>query len=218
VKKRCLAVLLALCSVLASKTASAQQAAYGLEHKAVSERLAKQALACLERGENATEKSQKIAAYREGLDLARRAVQSDETNADAHFALFANNGRLLLLNGIVPNPVNLLHANAELEKTLELNPNHTDALAARGGLYRQLPRLLGGNLDKAEADLTRSIQLNPGAVLARIELARTYFDKGKPENVRPLLTEAIKLAEEQKRRRELEEARQLLAELEADSR
>ena len=77
---------------------------------------------------------------------------------------------------------------------------------------------VGGNLDKAEADLTRSIQLNPGAVLARIELARTYLDKGEHAQIRPLLTEAIKLAHEQERARELAEARQLLAEIEADSR
>ena len=145
-------------------------------------------------------------------------MQADETNADARFAVFANNGRLLLLNGVVANPINLVNANAELEKALELDPNHTDALAARGGLYRQLPWLLGGNLDKAEADLTRSIQLNPGAVLARIELARTYLDKGEHAQVRPLLTEAIKLANEQERPRELAEARQLLAEIEADLR
>lgn len=31
----------------------------------------------------------------------------------------------------------------ELNRTLELNPNHAEALAAKGGLYRELPWYLG---------------------------------------------------------------------------
>jgi len=196
-----------------SAVAQAQGAAFGLDNVRTASALARQALECLQRGEDAVTQEEKLAAYKQGLDLAKRAVEADESNADAHFALFANNGRLMLLKGATPNPLNLLRASAELERTLQIDPNYADALAARGGLYRQLPWMLGGNLDKAEADLVRAVELNPVAVGARIELARTYRDKGTPERGRSLLEEAVRLADEQHRPRESAEARRLLHDL-----
>lgn len=193
--------------------ARAQGAAYGLDNKRIAQDLARKALASLERGEEATTTEEKLAAYTEGLALAKRAVAADDSNADAHFALFGNNGRLMLLNGIRANPLNLLKASSELERTLALDPNHADALAARGGLYRQLPWMLGGSLEKAEADLRRAVALNPSAVGARIELARVYREKGQAGLGRPLLEEAARLAKEQARRRKLEEAEELLREI-----
>jgi tetratricopeptide (TPR) repeat protein len=194
-------------------TAGAQQAAYASSNAEASRVLTRQALDCLRRGEDAVTKESRLAAYREGLRLAQRAVAADDTNAGAHFALFANNGRLMLLQGQMPNPFNLMGVNRELDRVLELDPNYADALAARGGLYRQLPRLLGGSLDKAEADLTRAIALDPDAVGARIELAQTYRDMGHPERSVPLLAKAAQVAEQKGKFRQLAEARNLLREL-----
>lgn len=193
-----------------TQSAAAQQAAYASATAEVSRSLSTQAIECLHRGEDGISTESRLAAYRQGLDLARRAVAADDQNADAHFALFANNGRILLLEGETPNPINLLNANRELERALELDPNHSDALAAKGGLYRQLPRLLGGNLTKAESCLTRSIEVDPNAVGARIELAQTYRDMGEPERGLPLLQTAAQIAERMGKFRQLAEARSLL--------
>lgn len=207
-------VMLAMCGTFAATPARAQSAAQARETGPSAQELADRAIACLKRGEDATDRDEKLRLYREGLELGRRAVALDDANADAHFAVFANNGRIMLLEGASVNPVNLLRANAELERTLELNPDHYDALAARGGLYRQLPWVLGGNLDKAEATLRRAIDLNPNAVGARIELARTYCDKGDPERGKPLLETAAQIAEREGKQRQLLEARLLLQQLE----
>lgn len=175
--------------------------------------LAAGALACLQRGEDATSDDAKRSAYTEGLELARRAVALDDRNADAHFAVFGNEGRLMLLDGVTPNPISLLQVNRELERALELDPNHADALAAKGGLYRQLPWALGGSLSLAEACLTRAIANDPDAVGARIELAATYRDMGDPDRGLPLLGAAVAIAERDGKRRLLAEARTLLAQL-----
>jgi tetratricopeptide (TPR) repeat protein len=175
--------------------------------------LAARALLSLRRGEDAIGEDAKRAAYTEGLGLARRAVALDDRNADAHFAIFGNEGRLMLLDGVTPNPFSLLKVNRELERALSLNPNHADALAAKGGLYRQLPWALGGSLDRAEECLTRAIAIDPGAVSARIELAATYRDMGDPGRGLPLLTTAVALAERDGKQRQLAEARTLLAQL-----
>lgn len=200
-------------TLLGTAPSAAQNAAVALERGEVAQDLATRAVASMKRGEDALTPEAKTAAYREGLALAKRALAIDDQNADAHFALFATEGRLMLLDGVTPNPISLLKVNQQLERCLELNPNHSDALAAKGGLYRQLPWVLGGNLDKAEACLKRSIEIDPESVGARIELARTYRDKGQLELCAPLLTKAAEIAARTNRQRQLGEARQMLAEL-----
>lgn len=193
--------------------ALAQSAVAALERGEAAQTLATDAIAHMKRGEDETAPQAKRQAYEEGLALAKRALAIDENNADAHFALFATEGRIMLLEGVTPNPVSLLKVHRELDRCLEINPNHSDALAAKGGLYRQLPWVLGGDLDKAEACLKRSIEIDPNAVGARIELARTYRDKGHTDLCRPLLTKAAELAQQMNKPRQLGEARQMLAEL-----
>ncbi len=184
------------------------------EPAATAAELATQAGVQLERAEAATGDATKLAAYEKGRDLARRAIEIDENNADAHFVLFATEGRIALMSGMIPNPLNLRKAQGRLDRVLELDPNHSHGLAARGGLYRKLPWALGGSLEKAETFLKRSIEHNPQAIGARIELAATYRDMGKSaEQCRPLLDQAIAIAEQQGKRHRIEQANQLLAEL-----
>jgi tetratricopeptide (TPR) repeat protein len=172
--------------------------------------MADQALDRLRRGEDAVDKNEKMALYQDGLNLATRAVALDEENADAHFAIFGNKGRILLLEGVGANPISLLQVNHDLERALELNPNHADALTAKGGLYRQLPWVLGGSLQVAETCLTKAIKIDPEAVSARIELAQTYREMGHPERCLPLLQTAASIAERQGKQRQLREARDLM--------
>jgi tetratricopeptide (TPR) repeat protein len=175
--------------------------------------LAVSALAYLEKGDEAAIGEAQLTEYRRGLELAQKAVALDESNADAQFALFATEGRIVLSDGPLPNPIQLYEARARLDKVLEIDPHHANALAAKGGLYRQLPWALGGDLDKAESYLTRAIEADPEAIGARIELAATYRDKGQTERCRPLLNEAVAIAEGQGKQRRVREANQLLAEL-----
>jgi len=183
------------------------------EAKSQAQALATRALECLNRGEDLVDDKQRMATYQEGLDLAKQAVALDDENSDAHFAVFGNQGRILLLQGVGANPLSVLKVNGDLERALELNPNHADALTAKGGLYRQLPRILGGNLNVAENCLTKAISLDPEAVSARIELAATYREMGHPERGVPLLQQAATIAEQKGKTRQLREARDLMREL-----
>jgi len=175
--------------------------------------LVAKSLALLEQGESLSNDKDRRVAYTEGAVLAREAIELDKSNADAHFALFGNEGRLMLIDGVAVNPFNLIKINSSLDRCLELNPDHSDALAARGGMYRQLPTLLGGDLRKAEQDLKRSIELDPEATGARIELARTYHDMGEEEKVEPLLKEALQWAEKLHKERRVREAKQAMTEM-----
>lgn len=214
---RCLigVVLSAAALAVAASSVRAQEASpdAGPAHSA--QWLAARSVDCLIRGEDAPTRSAQLAAYAEGFELATRAVAADETNADAHFALFANQGRLALLERGARNPFKLINLRSHLERALELNPNQPDALTAKGGLLRQLPRLLGGNLDEAADYLRHAVALDPDNVGARLELARTYRDLGQPERGVPLVEAAARIAERRGRERKAVEARTLLQELSA---
>lgn len=191
----------------------AQEQTPSNEQKEAARVLAQQALDALHRGRDAPTKPAQMAAYKEGLDLATRAIAADETNADAHFAAFANRGSIMALQGATANPFNILPMRRELDRTLELNPKHADALAAKGRMYRQLPRLLGGNLEKAAEYLSRAVELDPSDIGMRIDLAKTYRDLGHPERSVPLLESAAQMASAEGRTDKLNEARQLLDEV-----
>lgn len=206
---------LLVCALAAPVTARSQQMASALESDESATNLTRRSLECLRRGEGESTNDAKLASYREGLALAKRAITADDSNADAHFAAFANNGRILLIQGVSVNFMTLLNASHELDRALEINPNHADALGAKGGLYRQLPWMLGGNMKKAETYLSRAVELDPNTILPRIELAEIYRDLGQPERSVPLLEQAVDLGTRQNKPYRVSEARKLLSELAA---
>jgi tetratricopeptide (TPR) repeat protein len=136
---------------------------------------------CLERGDVSEVQAEKLAWYSKGRTLAEAAVRQAEGSSDAHFALFANWGRIVLIEGVFWNARNLPKLRAHLDRALELEPDHPDALAAKGTLYFRLPPYLGGDATKAEALLLRSIRLDPNSPRKRLELADYYLEANRRE-------------------------------------
>ena len=168
---------------------------------------------CLEAGDASDDASAKLSWYARGKELAAAAVRIDDGDADAHFALFANWGRWLQTDSWFKNAFQLPALRKELDRALELDPNHPDALAAMGGLYMQLPRFLGGDVAKAEPFLVRAIELDPKGVGARLELADCYTYQRRPNAARDLATTARRLAVEQGKPHFVRRADELLAEI-----
>jgi tetratricopeptide (TPR) repeat protein len=191
--------------------ANAQEAAAKVRDPQRAAELTAQAIVLLDKGEDLTDDKERLAAYIQGEKLAQQAVDLDDANADAYFALFGNSGRRMLIESGF-NPFNLIKVNRSLDRCLQLNPDHSDALAARGGMYRQLPGLFGGSLKKAEADLKRSIELDPEATGARIELARVYHEMGQDDKALPLLEQALFWAEKLNKPRRVQEAQKAISE------
>jgi tetratricopeptide (TPR) repeat protein len=151
-----------------------------------------------------------------GQALAQRAVTLDETNADAHFALFCNMGELMRLDGeTLSAAFGVRRLMGELDRTLELNPHHTDALAAKGTLLLRLPRLLGGDAQKGEALLREVIREDPNAVSSRLTLAKTCEARGDRAEAMAFASRALQIAREQGRADKIAEAQSTLAELRA---
>ncbi len=192
------AILAAVLAIgVGSATVRADDTVANLDRAARGAALTERAHKLLDAAEAAPTKQAKVEAYTQSRELAKEAVALDQANADAHFIVFATEGRLQLLKGTVPNPISLYKVQGRLDHVLELDPEHPGGLAAKGGLYRQLPWALGGDLAKAEDYLKRAIEQDPNAIGARIELAATYRDMGHTERCSALLDEAIALAEKQ---------------------
>jgi len=102
---------------------------------------------------------------RRGLDRAEDAVRSDPEDATAHLAVFCNLGRLLQLKrsagGLFGALGDLARARMEIDTALTLAPDNSAALAAKGMMLIELPRLLGGNEREGRALLARAVAIDP---------------------------------------------------------
>ena len=173
--------------------------------------LAKQAMEECTKGRLATERHERLAHFQQGQRLGERAVAVDEGNADTHFALFCNLGELLRVDGeTLTSLFGLRRMMSELERTLEINPVHIDALSAKGTLLVKLPGFLGGDLGKGEQLLHRVVKQAPQSVNARLALARVWCEQGRHHDAVTLATEALLLAEKHQRLDFIPEAKALL--------
>lgn len=182
------------------------------------EHLTKQALDECHRGRLAVDRATRLAHFQQGQIMAERAVAADEGSADAHFALFCNLGELLRVDGeSLTSLFGLRRMMNELDRALELDPAHIDALSAKGTLLVKLPSLLGGDAEKGEALLEQVVSRAPKAVNARLSLAKVRCEHGRHQEAVTLASDALTLAQQHNRADFIPEARAVLEQLQANA-
>ena len=123
----------------------------------------------------------RIAAYIDAERMAEELVARDPDEAQAHFLLFAARGRRLVEESGRPTIGNFWKfagLGKHLKRTLELDPRHANALAAKGGMLLDLPGFLGGDVDAARGYLEDALKLNPTGPGTRLTLARALARQG----------------------------------------
>jgi hypothetical protein len=169
-----------------------------------------------EAGRRAKSRDARKLHFEHGQALGAQAVAVDEHSAEAHFVLFCNMGELMRLDGeSISSVFALRRLMAELDRAIELDPHHSDALAAKGTLLVRLPRLLGGDAVKGEAMLRQVVQLDPNAFSTRLTLAKTCDARGDRDEAVALANRALQIARAQGRADKIAEAQATLAELHA---
>ena len=156
--------------------------------------------------------------YRRAEALAELVLESHPNSAEAHFLMFATRGRRILATG--PDMSDLWQLptlTQHLDRTLELDPAHAHALAAKGGLLLDLPGFVGGDVEGARRYLERALELNPGGVRTRLSLARALIRQGHREPALAHLNTAAHHACVLRRKAALVEIDGLLAELASES-
>ena len=176
--------------------------------------LAERALHECEQGRSATDRDARLTHFQQGQTVAEQAVASDDRSADAHFALFCNLGEQLRLDGeSITSVFRFRRMMTELDRTLELDPAHIDAISAKGTLLVKLPSLLGGDLEKGEQLLQQVITQAPKSVNARLALAKVRCERGHHHEAMMLASDALAIAKQHKRATFIPEARAVLEQL-----
>ncbi len=152
-----------------------------------------------------------------GLRLAEEAVQADPNDAAAHFAVFCNLGKRMQLRkssgGLSSVLVDLPRARREIDTALELEPSYAAALAAKGQMLVELPRLMGGDRDEGTRLLRRAVELDPNDAQARLLLANNLEAEGRREEALDQATAASTILEREGPAKDTSLARNLIARL-----
>jgi tetratricopeptide (TPR) repeat protein len=173
--------------------------------------LSREALKECQKGRIATEREVRVGYFEQGKKLAKEAIQLDQQNPKAHFALFCNLGERMRVDGESLSAVlDYGHLMDALDKALDLDPDYLDAISAKGMILIRLPWIMGGDADKGEVLLKRVIKEEPTAINARIGLARLYVERGDHSKALRYAEKAHQLAQERQQLDLLPEAKELL--------
>jgi tetratricopeptide (TPR) repeat protein len=199
------------CWILANPAALlAQQSPQLLIHGAMTE--------CHD-GRVTQDRTSRVGHFEKGQTLGEQAVALDDRSADAHFALFCNLGELMRIDGElnITSIMGFRRMTKELDRTLELAPDHLDALSAKGTFLVRLPSLLGGDREKGEKLLRYVLLKAPESVNARLSLAKSYCANGRHGEAIALASEALDLAQAQRLDDFSPEAAKVLAQLQTNA-
>jgi tetratricopeptide (TPR) repeat protein len=140
--------------------------------------------------------AERTEALRASLARADEAIAADDGDALGHFAAFCALGGLLKHDGLTfAAPGRLRRLRREVDRALELQPDFADALAGKGALLGNLPRLLGGDPAESERLLRRALEIDPDFLRPRLALVDALRDRGAVEEARAQATQALAIAE-----------------------
>ncbi len=131
-----------------------------------------------------SDEGQRQLAYEAGAAMAKRALHLDSRQAHAHFLYAATLGSAERLKGIANAGLVLNDIKRHLREALAIDPTHPQALQMMGGLYAELPWVLGGSDAEAESYLRRAIEVdgrytNAHLILARLLMKQRRFAEAR---------------------------------------
>jgi tetratricopeptide (TPR) repeat protein len=135
---------------------------------------------CFVWGDNrARTPEEKLEAYEQGRQAAKRAVELAPRSALAHFWYGTNTARWGQARGLVRSLFLLPTVKQEIATVLELDPTFAPAYALAANVYYEVPPLLGGDLERAEQMFRKGLALAPRFTAMRVGLAKTLIKKGR---------------------------------------
>ena len=123
----------------------------------------------------------KLASFQKGARLAKKALEQEETSADAHFLYAANLGKAAQLQGLVFAAFTLPKLKKHVNRALELDEEHAPAHHMLGRMYEELPWFLGGDIEAAGEQLKKAVSLDTRYAPARLDLGKCYLKHGRSQ-------------------------------------
>ena len=142
----------------------------------------------------ATTAEQKLAAYAEGKDAARRAIELAPRSAMAHLFYGINLGRWGQTRGVLRSLFLLPELRETIQQTLELDPRLPAAYALAGNVDYEVPGFLGGSLDGAERYFRKGLEVDPHFTPLRVGLAKVLRKQGRAAEARQRATSRARRA------------------------
>ena len=125
----------------------------------------------------ATNAEQKLAAYAEGREAARRAVELAPRAPLAHLFFGINTGRWGQTKGVVRSLFLLPEVREAIRQTLALDPMLPVAYALAGNVDYEVPAIFGGSLERAEGHFRNG--RGSGSIHASRRFAWPRFSTGR---------------------------------------
>jgi tetratricopeptide (TPR) repeat protein len=139
----------------------------------------------------AKNKEERISAFRNGKEIAQKAIDISPDNPDAHFFFVANLSTLGQTQGVLNSLFMLPRVRKEIDTILELDPDHAYGIAMQGLLFTYLPRILGGDLKIGESYLRRSVMLDPHTSSTKIYLGINLKRQKRYDEAKEVFKEII---------------------------
>ncbi len=122
---------------------------------------------------------EKLEAYEQGRQAAKRAVELAPESVEAHFWYGTNTARWGQTKGVVRSLFLLPTVKQEIELIMALDPNFAPVYALAGNVYYEVPAVLGGDLDRAEQLFRKGLALDAKFTGMRVGIAKTLIRKGR---------------------------------------
>ena len=154
-------------------------------------------------------------AFRDGINAGKLAVQLHEDKPDGHFWLGANYGGALE-SGLF-GFATVGDVRKEMETVLKIDEGYQDGSAymVLGLVDLKAPRIIGGDPQKAVAEMEKGLQFGKANAFLRLHLAEAYQTVGRTSDARGQLNTILSMAPDPDYLPELNaaqtQARQLLA-------
>lgn len=137
--------------------------------------------------------------FEEAAKLAAKVINQgrdnvDLTNFSRGYLIYAGSkGMIAHFGGVFAKAFNGPSILPNIKKAEKLNPNTPGVLFGLGSFYFLAPGILGGDLNKAEACLKKTVEVDPLFVDAYVRLAQVYQHKGDKELYEKYINKALEI-------------------------
>lgn len=134
------------------------------------------------------------ALYQQAADHARAAIAAAPDEAEAHMELARALGRLAQFKGVLQS-LNLAgEVKHELERALELNPNHGGAYHALALWNLEVPWVAGGRSGQVRPLFEKSIEVEPDSITHYVDYGEALIRLGDKAAAKVQLDKALALS------------------------
>ena len=144
--------------------------------------------------------------YQQAVDYGKKIIKENKDNWYLSYTLGAAYGRLAQFKGIVSSLFMLGDFDANIKKSIELNPSNYLGYVALGMRYRDVPWPMN-DMKKSEENFKKAIEKEPLYVNAYLELGMLYLKINKKELAREMFNKVISMQPHPEWRKQGEEAK-----------